>query len=632
MTGRDQSQVHRQKRVGAHSGGGLRINGRLVVGLMLAFTVFAHLEVSAQDGTLGASPPITQAMLTDPDPADWLMWRGGYKGWGYSPLDEINPDNVNELRLVWSFQFAPGKPGSRGMQGEPLVYDGVMYVRHHNERYTAHDATTGDVIWGYDRQLPEEVMGWDVNTRPMWGFTPHRGRGMALYGDKIIGHSTDGMLFALDSFRGDLLWETRMTDLYRGQQPSGAPLVFDGVVILGYDCSADSSLDPCHMSAYDAETGRRMWRWYTSPTRDDPMHYTWGDDPQVYPLEIRENMSPWMTPAIDTERGLVIFGIGSSAPQQPELAGTDGEWPDRLYQGSTVALDYRTGELVWWAQHHTDMWNNDSVFDRILVDSPVAPDPPGALGVNPDIAPGEERQLVVGSFSKDGIFYAYDRSDGTFLYARPTGYQNIIQSYDGRTGAYTTNPDAVMTGDPDRRATVCKDSRTVPQGAYSPLTNAYYIGAWNGRCSVIRVRSVPPTIEDGYNTQNVGRSPNPVPYLGQPEAIDVSTGKTLWRLEREAPLYGMLTTGGGLLFAADTYRRFYAIDQWTGETLWQTILSGVSDMAPITYSVDGRQYVAVIAPGGTSGSSGHVGQLNARSPIGPRGVGHTMFVFALPEQ
>ena len=123
--------------------------------------------------------------------------------------------------------------------------------------------------------------------------------------------------------------------------------------------------------------------------------------------------------------------------------------------------------------------------------SPVDPDPPGALGVNPDVIPGEERDLVVGSFSKDGIFYAYDRSDGTFIYARPTGYQNVIESYDGRTGAYRTNPEAMMTGDLDREATVCKDSRMVPQGAYSPLSNAYYIGAWNGSCSVIRARSTP---------------------------------------------------------------------------------------------------------------------------------------------
>ena len=188
-----------------------------------------------------------------------------------------------------------------------------------------------------------------------------------------------------------------------------------------------------------------------------------------------------------------------------------------------------------------------------------------------------------------------------------------------------------MTGDLDREATVCNDTRTVPQGAYSPLTNAYYIGAWNGPCSVIRARSAPARLEDGYNTRNMGRTTNPAPNLGQPEAISVATGQTLWRLERDAPLYGMLTTGGGLLFAADTNRRFYAMDQWTGEVLWQTILNGVSDMAPISFAVDGQQYVAVISPGGSTGSSGHVRQLGARSPIGPQGVGHTMFVFALPE-
>ena len=277
------------------------------------------------------------------------------------------------------------------------------------------------------------------------------------------------------------------------------------------------------------------------------------------------------------------------------------------------------------------MWNDDAIYDRILVDSPVDPDPPEPLGVKPDITPGEERDLVVGSFSKDGIFYAYDRSDGTFLYARPTGYQNIIQGYDGNTGAYTINPEAIVTGDPEREVTVCKENRQVPQGAYSPLTNAYYVPAWNGRCSIIRAMSVTPSLETGYNTLIVGGVPSPVPHLGQPEAIDVATGQTLWRLELEAPLYGMLTTGGGLLFAADTHRRFHAIDQWTGETLWQTILNGVSDMAPISYAVDDRQYVAVISPGGTSGSASHVGQLGVRAPIGQGNVGHTLFVFALPE-
>ena len=601
------------------------LGGRLLVGLLLALAVGPPLQASAQDTAQRTFRPLTQAMLNNPDPADWLMWRGGYANWGYSPLDQITADNVNDIRLAWSWAFAPAGPGSTGMQVEPIVYDGVMYIRHANERYSAHDATTGDVIWEYSRPVPEEVVAEESV------FTVHRGRGVFLFEDRLIGHSMDGMLFALDPRNGELVWETEMVDYRLGQQPSGAPVVFNGAIAVPYNCTAWSAPDPCHMSAYDVESGEMLWRWYTSPTPEDPMHETWGDDPQVYPLASRRNMSPWQTPAVDIERGLFIFGIGSSAPQQPELAGTDGLWPDRLYHGSTVALDARTGELVWWAQHHTDMWNNDATYDRILVDSPVSPDPPNALGINPDITPGEMRELVVGSFSKDAIFYAYDRSDGTFLYARPTAYQNVIQSYDGRTGAFTTNPDAVMTADEDRETTICRENRQIPQGAYSPLTNAYYVPAFNGQCSVIRVTSLSPSLDTGYNTSTVRREPNPVSHLGQPEAIDVSTGKTLWRLDREAPLYGMLTTGGGLLFAADTNRRFYAIDQWTGETVWQTILNGVSDMAPITYSVDGRQYIAVISPGGTVGSASHVGQLRARVPIGQRNVGHTLFVFALPE-
>ncbi|MED5198249.1 MAG: PQQ-binding-like beta-propeller repeat protein, partial [Gemmatimonadota bacterium] len=344
-----------------------------------------------------------------------------------------------------------------------------------NERYSAHDATTGDIIWEYARDLPEEITSGEAV------FTVHRGRGVFLFEDRLIGHSTDGMLFALDPRTGTLVWEAEMTDYRAGQQPSGAPVVFNGAIAVPYNCSSWSAPDPCHLSAYDVESGEMLWRWHTSPTPEDPTHETWGDDPQVYPLASRRNMSPWQTPAVDTERGLFIFGIGSSAPQQPELAGTDGEWPDRLYHGSTVALDARTGELVWWAQHHTDMWNNDATYDRILVDAPLTPDPSDALGVNPDITPGEARELVIGSFSKDAIFYAYDRSDGTFLYARPTAYQNVIQGYDGRTGAFITNPDAVMIVDADREAMICRENRQIPQGAYSPLTNAYYVPAFNGR-------------------------------------------------------------------------------------------------------------------------------------------------------
>ena len=187
------------------------------------------------------------------------------------------------------------------------------------------------------------------------------------------------------------------------------------------------------------------------------------------------------------------------------------------------------------------------------------------------------------------------------------------------------NPDTAMTADLDRVVSVCKENRLIPQGAYSPLTQAYYVPLWSG-CADMQTRTLTPSLADGYNLTTLRSYDNPAsPTFGRPEAIEVTTGRTLWRQDRAAPLYGMLTTGGGVLFAGDTNRRFYALDQWTGDVLWETILSGFTDMAPISYAVDGRQYVAVISPGGTSGR-GHRSRLNIQAPM----TGQTLFVFALP--
>ncbi len=563
---------------------------------------------------------MTQATLNNPDPADWPMWRRTYNGWGYSPLDQINRETVSDLQVVWSYAL---DPYAGGLQTEPVVYDGILYLRHPSELLAAHDATTGDLVWEYRRPLSPDVL-------ELRGVTAHRGRGLALYEDKLINFSTDGFLYAVDAQTGQLIWETRMFDVFETRhQASGAPIVYEGVIAVPLNCTNNASPATCHLSAYDADTGRQLWRWYTSPPSDDPLHETWGADPQKYPLEARLNTSVWMTPAVDSEQGLFIVGVGSSAPMQPEIVGSDGEWPDRLYHGSTVALDYKTGEVRWWAQHQSDGHNNDSAFDRILVDLPVSASGSDArwLGRNPDLTPDETRRLVVGSFSKDGIFYAYDRTNGEFVYARETAPQNVIAAYDGETGAYTMNPDVVMTLDLDRVVSVCKENRMIPQGAYSPLTRAYYVPLWSG-CFDLRTTSLTPTLREGYNLTELKSYINPQsPTFGRPEAIEVTTGRTLWRLDREAPLYGMLTTGGGLVFAADTTRRLYALDQWTGDVLWQTVLSGLSDMAPISYAVDDRQYVAVISPGGTAVARSHLRLLGMRAPT----TGQTLFVFALPE-
>ena len=446
---------------------------RWITGVVAALSLLAGVAAPGRAQDAREVRPVTRTVLADPDPADWPMWRRTYNGWGYSPLDQINRDNVSALQLAWSYALDPYE---RGLQTEPVVHDGILYLRHPSELLAAHDATTGDLIWQYERALPEDLTGLD-------GITLHRGRGLALYENLIINFSTDGYLYAVDAGSGALVWETLMFDVFETRhQASGAPIVFDGVIAVPVNCTNDASTSPCHLSAYNADTGRRLWRWHTSPERDDLLHDTWGDDPQRYPLAARMNTSPWMTPAVDPDRGLFIVGIGSSAPMQPELVGTSGEWPDRLYHGSTVALDYRTGELAWWAQHQSDRHNNDSVFDRILVDLPLNPGATEApwLGRNPHLDPAEVRRLVVGSFSKDGIFYAYDRTDGSFVYARETAPQNAITSYDGETGAYVMNPETVLDLDLDRVVSVCKENRMIPQGAFSPLTNAYYVPLWAG--------------------------------------------------------------------------------------------------------------------------------------------------------
>ena len=175
---------------------------------------------------------VSQDLLNNPNPEDWLMWRGGYENWGYSPLDQINRDNVQQIRLAWSWEFEPAALGSNGMQVEPTVYNGVMYVRHPNEKYSAHEATTGDLIWQYSRPLVSEVSGYETR------LTVHRGRGVFIYEDKLISHATDGMLFALDPRDGRLLWEAAMQDYRSGQQPSGAPVAFDGSLVVPYNCTA----------------------------------------------------------------------------------------------------------------------------------------------------------------------------------------------------------------------------------------------------------------------------------------------------------------------------------------------------------------------------------------------------------
>ena len=565
---------------------------------------------AAQAQPLDASVPVTDAMLQGPDPADWLMWRRTLDGWGYSPLDAIDRGNVGELRMVWSRGLTRGR-----QQGTPLVYDGLMYMPNPRDVIQALDAVTGDLLWEHRRARPDDLESFILPV------LSEGNRNIAIYGDAIIDTSTDGYVFALDVATGRLVWETRVLDYttHPAHQTSG-PIVANGKVVSGRGCLPQGGPDACVVTAHDARTGEEIWRTRMIPAPGEPGDETWGG----VPYEQRRHVGAWMVPSFDPALNLVYVGTSVTSPSPKFMLG--GVDRQHLYHNSTLALDADTGSIVWYYQHLNDHWDLDHPFERMLVDTAVAPSASAVRWINPRLHPGERRRVLTGIPGKTGVVYTLDRATGEFLWATPTVGQNVISSIDGATGVVATNSEVVF-GATGQEVTVCPTwygGRNWEAGAYSPLTNAMYFPLRN---TCARMMSMP--IEESpviALTMREEIAPG-TDQLGTIHAISAETGETLWRYEQRAGTTSLLTTGGGLVFGGDANGRFRALDQETGDVLWEINLGSPITGFPITYAVDGRQYVAV--------STGATGTTNAQSRMTPElrpSIGNTLFVFALPEQ
>ena len=395
-------------------------------GIVLAVAVVAflpgRLPVYAQ--TTAEFVPVTDVALRAPSPDDWLMWRRTLDGWGYSPLNQIHRGNVGQLRLVWS--RALNTPGRQ--QGTPLVYDGVMYMPNPSDVIQAIDAVTGDLIWAYRRDLPDDVCEF------MMAGVCTTNRNLAIYENLIIDTSVDDYVFALDATTGDLVWETQILD-YRvnpANQSSG-PIIANGKVVSGRSCMPRGGPEACVIAAHDALTGMELWRRHTIPRPGEPGDETWGG----VPYEERKHVGTWMAPSFDPELNLIYIGTSVTSPAPKfMLGGTDNA---HLYHNSTLALDADTGEIVWYYQHLNDSWDLDHPFERLLVDTAVDPNPAVVDWINPRLRPGESRRVITGIPGKTGIVYTLDRQTGEFLWAVPTVGQNVISSIDGATGVVTEN-------------------------------------------------------------------------------------------------------------------------------------------------------------------------------------------------
>ena len=582
-------------------------SGVLVVAVAIMLVALGPGSVRAQSSA--EFVPVTDAMLADPAPADWLMWRRTLDGWGYSPLDQIDRDNVGELRLVWARALnAPGR-----QQGTPLVYDGVMYMPNPSDVIQAIDAATGDLTWEYRRSLPDDVCEFLITSLCTTN------RNLAIYGNLIIDTSVDDYVFALDATSGQMVWETEILDYtkHAANQTSG-PIIANGKVISGRSCTPRGGPEACVITAHDARTGAELWRRRTIPAPGEPGDETWGD----VPYEDRKHVGTWMPPSYDPELNLVYIGTSVTSPAPKFLVG--GAENRHLYHNCTLALDADTGEIVWYYQHLNDHWDLDHPFERLLVDTAVAPDAAEVSWINPGLEPGERRKVITGIPGKTGVIYTLDRETGEFLWATPTVGQNVINDIDGVTGQVTENPEVVFSR-LGQEALVCpRTAKDWEAGAYSPLTNTMYMPLRNVCAGILATREGgDPLYALALRTQI---SPG-TDQVGTVYAVSAETGRTVWLHEQRSGTMSLVATGGGLVFVGDVGGRFKALDHETGEVLWEINLGSPITGFPITYAVDGQQYVA--ASTGTSITSAAFGRLTPE--IRPS-AGNNIFVFALPDR
>ncbi len=545
--------------------------------------------------------PVTDAMLQAPAPDDWLMWRRTLDGWGYSPLDQITRENVSELRMVWTRALTRGS-----QQGTPLAYDGVLYMPNPRDVIQAIDAATGDLKWEHRREVPEGSGG---------GLAANN-RNVAIYDNLIIDTSVDDHVFALDATTGEMVWETEILDYAtnRAMQSSG-PIIANGKVISGRSCR---TRDSCVITAHDARTGAELWRRHTIPAPGEPGDETWGD----VALEDRRHVGAWMVPSFDPQLNLIYIGTSVTSPAPKFMLG--GADKKHLYHNSTLALDADTGEISWYYQHLNDHWDLDHPFERLLVDTAVSPDPAAVSWINPRLRPGEVRKVMTGIPGKTGVVYTLDRETGEFLWATPTVTQNVISHIDGATGAVTENSEVVFSA-LGQEVLACPSwagGKDWEAGAYSPLTNTMYMPL---RSTCARVLS---TMDGGLAIYRLAARHQLAPgtdQLGSVRAISAETGRTAWTFEQRAATTSLVTTGGGLVFGGDVNGRFRAFDQETGDVLWEINLGSPVTGFPITFAVDGRQYVVA-----STGSAANAGINLRMTPELRPSAGNNLFVFALP--
>ena len=555
--------------------------------------------------------PVTDAVLANPDPADWLMISRTFDQQRYSPLDQINKGNVGQLRMAWSRGLPNGT-----QESTPIVYRGIMYLNAPGASIQAVAATNGDLIWEYQREYPRTV-------------TPAaaRAKSLGIYEDMIYFAAPDGFLLALDANTGKLRWETKVDN---GGQTAGGLLVADGKVISNRTCE-QSQRENCFIAAHDARTGKEVWRFYTTAAPGEPGGDTWADMPVA-----ERAASPWGLPgSYDPKRKVLYWGVANPNPytrlaRHGRADAVSLSAPANLYSNSTVALEVATGKLLWYYQQLPgDDWDADHNQERVLVRTRLNPDARHAKWISPAIVPGEERDVVV-TVAEGGGLFVVERSSGRFLWARPFPYDdpNINMNHiDVKTGQTRVNPDKLFRKDGDKILGCYHNTRSLWSIAYHPGKNSLYV-PFQDQCLSMTANSKAKT---GWGPRagviRPGSDPNKYMNIGK---IDLATGEMrVLYSQPQASAGSALVTAGDLVFWGDQNRRLRAFDADDGRILWEAVVGGMIMGSTISYAVNGKQYVMVFTGEGQSVTAGPLGLTQKSMPRAVRGH-NSIFVFALP--